>query len=300
MKNKNVSADESETEQGGAKDIVPLKRRDSNRRVIAWISDTHVLSPYALCPEGFVTDEGNILQLNPAQKQLLGYWKQFQKVCDELAADTVCIVGDVMHGQNPKELGIGLMNTHMDMQIGAAISLLKPICRRRRVFMWSGSGYHIGPRGHNTERDICNHEDLVKETESTHWMGPISNVTFRPSEKLFNVQHGVSAAFIYRTMLMDRDTLFMREAESIGKIPKIDVLVKAHWHSFIHLHQKGKHSIQLPCWQIFTPWKGSLLSYGKMQPDIGGVITVLDDKDRLRVWHFLYDLPHIVDIPSWG
>ena len=274
--------------------LPPIKRKDKYRRVIAFTSDLHTLSRYALAPKGFISAEGGELKLNPAQEILLKYWMDFIAIANKYRADTVCIVGDAIEGQNYRESGIQLMSTDLDEQVGAAVQLIKPLVKGKRLFMWSGSGYHRSTKGHNPEKDVCDHKDLVAVAESTNWMGPICNLQFPPSEKIFNIQHGVSAAFIYQEMLMGRESLFINEAEALGKIPKIDVVVRGHWHKFIHIH-KNRHAIQLPGWQIYKPWKGSLMSYGKMQPDIGGVIIFLDKEDRLTCWHYLYPLPHVVD-----
>lgn len=272
----------------------PVKRKDKHRRVIAFTSDLHALSAYALCPGNFHTMEGNPLQATKAQMQLLNSWEKYIGKTNEFKCDTVCLVGDIIDGQNYRERGVQLMSTNLDDQIEAAVELLVPLCRGRRVYVWSGSGYHKSTQGHNPEKDICEHKKLSKVADFTLWMGPISNMTFPPSKKVFNIQHGVSAAYIYRTMLMDREILFIEEAERMLKIPNIDILIRGHWHNFIHLHKNKKHGIQLPCWEMYKPWRGALLSYGKMQPDIGGVITFLDEADRIDVHHYLYDLPRLI------
>lgn len=271
-----------------------IVRNDGYKRIIAWTSDLHTLSVYALSPRNFVTAEGDLLWLSKPQQILLDYYEKYIEKVNYYKVDTVCLVGDIIDGQNYRERGIMLKSTNLDDQVSAAVELLKPLCKGRRVFMWSGSGYHKSTQGHNPEKDICNHKDLAQVAESTHWMGPICNIQFPPAEKVFNVQHGVSSAYIYRTMLMDRESLFISEAESLMKIPHINVIVRGHWHNFIHIHKNRKHGIQLPCWEMYKPWKGALMSYGKMQPDIGGVITPIDEENRMDVWHYLFDVPRIV------
>lgn len=281
-------------------ELPPIVRKDGNRRVIAWISDLHTLCNYGLAPRNFVGIEGNPLNLNPPQEELVGYFDQFVEACDRLETDTLCLVGDIIHGGNVIDRGVQLMSANLDDQENAGVDLLLKPAKGRRLFFWSGSGYHISTKAHNTERDICMNKRLAEVAESTHWMGPVSIMSFPPSEKKFLVHHGQSAAYIYRTMLMSREALYVREAMAMGKVPPIDVIVKGHWHQFLHVHENQMHSIQLPCWCMFIPWKGSLLSYGKHQPDIGGVITILDEEDRLRVWHYLYPLPHLIDVPRKG
>ena len=98
---------------------------------------------------------------------------------------------------------------------------------------------------------------------------------------------------------MSREALFMMEAIQLGKLPKIDCIIRAHWHKFIYIHMEHIHLLQLPGWQAYYAWKGALLSYGKMQPDIGGCILFVDNEDRILVMKFTMDgIPHIGD-PLW-
>lgn len=283
-----------ETVESDILNLPPIKRNDGKRRVMGWTADLHVLSKYGLAPLDFKDMEGNPLIPNKAQQKLLKHYMSFAAELDEVKADTVNIVGDILHGQNIKEAGIQVMSTNLDDQVSASVEMLKPIVRGRRAFFWSGSGYHRSTRGHNPEMDICNHKDLAIEAESTHWMGPIANMMYSPSEKVFNVQHGVTKAYIYLAMIMEREINDQLVAEALEQVPEADVIIHAHSHKFRHLHEHKKHMILLPCWNMYAPWHGSLLSYGKFQPDIGGVITLLDDGDRLDVWHFLYPVPRVV------
>lgn len=265
-------------------------------RKIAFISDLHLFSRYAMMPPSYTTKEGITFNSGPGQNAIWEYFLEFCGICNQEAVDTVCVLGDVMHGQNPIEMGTLLVSPNMDEQVEVGTFVLDKIVNdpaspigNRKLYMIGGSGYHKGARGHNTEKDIC---DNLKGK----WLGAIANMCFTPSKKIFNMSHGESASFIYREMLLGREGMFLREAQAMGKIPKIDVSIKGHWHSFVYIHEKGMHMVQLPAWITFEPSKPYLKSYGKMQGDIGGVIITIDDKDRIRVWHFLMDNPpHIAD-----
>jgi len=98
-------------------------------------------------------------------------------------------------------------------------------------------------------------------------------------------------------MIMSRDALFMREAIQLGKIPKVDMIIRGHWHKFCHIHEVGIHIVQVPAWQAFVPWKGAIRSYGKFQPDLGGALLFIDKNDRTMVHHYtMWDNPHIGDL----
>lgn len=259
------------------------------KRVIAFLSDLHIFSRYALFPpEGYTTVEGMTINPSEGQEDLWGCYAEFCNICATEKVDTIVTAGDILHGQNPIERGTMLVSPNMDEQVEMAVKVLRPLVQDRKLYMISGSGYHRSTVGHNPEKDVC-------DRLGGEWWGPLANAKFEPSEKIFNIAHGESAAYIYREMLMGREAMFQKWAQALGKIPKIDVVVRGHGHHFIYIHENDQHMIQLPCWMAYEPSRPYLKSYGKMQPDIGAVIVFIDDADRIRVWHYLYDCPHIVD-----
>jgi hypothetical protein len=264
------------------------------KRVIAALSDLHLFSRYALFPPSFKTTEGMEILASPGQLEIWNHYLKYVETCIRDQVDTVLVVGDTIHGQNYIERGTLLVSADLDEQVDMGVTVLDLLVNpvglpKRKLIMFGGSGYHKSTKGHNPEKDICDRLSGI-------WKGSIANLQFAPCKKVFNIQHGESAAYIYREMLMGREMMFMKYAEATNKIPKIDVMVRGHWHNFIYIHEKDTHMIQLPCWIAYEPSKPYLKSYGKMQPDIGGCILYLDDADRLRVWHFtMNEIPHFAD-----
>lgn len=258
------------------------------KRVIALISDTHISSKYALFPNSYIDDKGVEYRANAGQKKIYGYWQNFCGVCDELKVDTVIHLGDALHGTNRKEFGRNLMFTDLEIQKDVAVMLLKQIVKRRKFFIVSGTGYH-------QSLDSKVHKSIAERLNGT-FLGALANLRLKPSNRVMNVTHGTSGAVIYRSTILDRGGHFILQAQALGKLPKIDIIVSGHLHNFIHIHFAQQHLIQLPCWMAWEESKPYLKYYGKMQPDIGGVILMIDDKDRILVWHYLYPLPHISDM----
>jgi hypothetical protein len=259
------------------------------KRTLAFIADLHVGSRYALNPPEYTTVEGIKIKLNGGPLEIWQYWIDFCAKCDEAGVDTVVILGDMLDGQNHKENGAMLITSSLDEQKECASEILSRIVKNRKLIVIGGSGYHKGAgKNSNPEKDVC---DRFGGT----WLGPVKNVRFAPSKKLFNLTHGESGAYIYREMMMGREMLFARAAYASGKIPRIDVMARGHWHYFSHIHSQGMHFLQVPAWKAFEPSKIFLKSYGKLQPDMGGTILFLDDNDRVKVWPFLYPNPHIAD-----
>lgn len=270
----------------------------THRRVLSLTADFHVGSDFAVFPEGFRAQGGKRIWLTKGQKVLLKHYYSYVKSCDELNVDTVVLPGDIIEGLNFAEAGAGLCVDGLDNQENAAVLLLKPLVKNRKVYIISGSGYHKSTKNHNPEEDIA--QKLAPHTKETHFLGPVANIYFPPSKRLFNIQHGQSAGSLYKETSMGREAVFFKWAEALGKLPKFDIIVKAHGHEFAYLHKNGQHLLQLPCWKTFHPWKGSLLHYAKYQSDIGGCIVFLDVADRILVWHMLYPAPRIADPVQHG
>ena len=179
-------------------------------RRIAFISDTHIGSEYALCPKQWTNPKGTTILSNPGQLIFLDYFKQFTNRCDELDVDTVFHLGDIMHGQNHKELGADLMTTDMNVQKLMSKEVLSPIFKGRKGGFVGGSGYHQGAgKANSPEQDLFEMIRLDGSPE-VRWFGPVANVKIDPFDKMWHIQHGESAAIIYQATVLERDQNFMK------------------------------------------------------------------------------------------
>jgi len=263
-------------------------------RRIAAVADFHTMSRYAACPPGeYKTSEGNILKPNTGQVQLYNSFKNFCKVCDDWEVDTVLLAGDLVHGQNFKERGIGLMTTKTNEQIKANTRILTPLIKDRSSHWVSGSGYHNSLPGMSVEEEIC---DRFKERGyDANWYGTVANLKVEPFNKIINLSHGGGKAMYYRETISAREIVYGKVGEVNNKLPKIDMYVHAHWHWYNYMHQANVHHLQLPCWMAYEPITLYTQAYTRYQPDIGGCLIMFDEEGRITVWHYLYDLPHISD-----
>jgi len=268
-------------------------KRGIYKRVVALVSDLHVGSRFAICGPVWLDKEGGNIGAarNEGQKRIYEHWKFYLRMCNKWNVDTVLLLGDLISGTNFYERGIQQMTTDLDEQKRHAIDLLVPLCKNRKVFAVSGSTYH-------ESTDTRVHYDIAEALGGT-FLGSIANLKLKGTNRTLNVAHGASGAWVYRTMIMSRDALHLLEAMQLGKVPKVDMIIRGHWHQFIHIHREKIHILQIPGWQAFVPWRGALRSYGKFQPDIGGVILFVDKEDRMIVLPFtMKDIPHIGD-PLW-
>lgn len=271
----------------------PRELRREISRSVAVVSDTHVGSRYAIFPDGFIGGEGNNLSAarNPAQRKLYAHFQNFLDVCKEFQVDSVILPGDIMAGTNPKKFGYQNLTPQLDEQVEAAALLLKPLCADRDVVVVEGTEYH-GSRDMEIHAQLA--EKLKGIARSCTWEGHVANLKLLPGKRNINVMHGASSAFIYREARLGREVVQFKVAQADGKLERYDILLRGHWHEWLQIDSHRVHVIQCPAWQAFYPYKGSLLGYAKFQPDIGGVIILLDKFDRIEVLHFLYPCPKIV------
>jgi len=258
-------------------------------RSIALTADLHVGSRFGLCPGAYISPTGDELgmAMNAGQKNLLESWNLYVAKMKEMKVDTVFLVGDICAGANLKEGGVFMMTTDMNEQVEMATSLLKPLCKGKKVGVWSGTPYHEA-------RDFRIHQ-LLAEYLDGKFYGSISNMRLEPTKKIVNVAHATTQAMVYPETVLSRDILFMKEAEALQKLYKIHAIVRAHRHSYVEIHKHDVHYISLPCWEAFTPYYKNVQWYFKNQPDIGGALMLIDDQERLRFMHFLYACPKIAD-----
>jgi len=269
-------------------------------RSIALLSDVHAGSDLSVYPvktpiyelEG--TKEKNLtLLVNGGQRLLYDHWQDFIRQCNAFRVDTVVTVGDLTDGTNPKECNKKhLMTTDLNVQTQMAVELLKPLVKNRKYHGFSGTDYH-GSKDYAVHQEITNNLKEVA-TEATFW-SRIGNIKFTPTTKVANIAHKATGATIYPATALDRERVFLKMAEGTGKLPKIDAFIRGHLHFYFHLDYADMHIVQLPAWKAWFPMGDAVRLYGKMQPDIGGVIMIIDKENRMMVFHFLYELPHILD-----
>lgn len=267
----------------------PKEFRNMFVRRIALISDMHVGTHYALAPEGFVLPSTqNPIALNEGQKTLLGYWNNWLQVMDDWEVDTVLCLGDMIDGQNYKEMGVRHHTTDLNEQTSMLEVLIKPAVRDRKHYWIRGSNYHVSIRGGNYEQSIA-------EKLGGVYLGAVALLKIDPFDQIWLVSHGSSQGVIYKEMISGREIMFARSAQATTKVPKVDMIIHGHWHWFNHMHQSNVHHIQCPCWETYYPWPAMIQWYFKHQPDIGAVLVLIDEEGRKTIWPFLYPLPHIAD-----
>lgn len=264
---------------------------------IAFLNDIHAGATYALWPEVWVTKGGQTIGGNKSQRMLVGYFWEFAKECADNKANVLCIVGDIIAGQNRKELGKYTMTTDIHIQLNACAWLISEFVRRvptlQKIYIFKGTPYHTSLDTSVEEylstllkRDYDINTDFRNEYA-------IFTLEHKGKKKKLFVTHPASAATMYPEQAMGKDMMLWQEAVGNKKLPPVDFIIRAHKHMFAEVHKAKIRAIQLPCWQFFVPYDTAMKNYARWQPDIGGVLLLFDQKLRTTVWHFLYD--NIID-----
>ena len=276
---------------------------DNIVRSVMLISDTHVWSDYALVSRTPVYNKKrNYLNhpeaLNSGQKVIQSYWyDNFIPTCEKFNVDTIIHFGDAIQGANPKEGGVSSLSPNMDYQKEDFVNLMKPLVKDRIYHQLSGTKYHEAL----TTRL---HKDLVEKLEPyckrAVFHGKFANIRLEGTEKILNCAHAATSALIYPATVIDRELTFAKMAVAEGRVPRPDYLIRGHLHRYIHIDYPDVHGIQLPGWQAWYPLGDKVRLYGRTQPDIGGVLLLVDKQNRTILLHFIYPTPNIIDFVRLG
>lgn len=264
---------------------------------IAFMNDIHVGAQHGMFPEGFVGIYGAKETLNGGQKILWKYLNQYIGEMNKNKVNTFFVVGDLIAGKNYKDGGSYIMNVELPQQKEACAFLIAYICEKvptiKNVYFLRGTPYH-GSQDGSIEKDIAGILALKYDIKPKY-LGEYTYLTLKYGKykKVIWIAHPATGATMYPEMAMGRDIGHFLQAYAMGKLPKVDMIIRAHKHEYISLHKSTIRSVILPCWQFFCPYDKAVKWYSKWQPDIGGLILLADEQVRLRPWHFTY--PNVPD-----
>jgi UDP-2,3-diacylglucosamine pyrophosphatase LpxH len=264
---------------------------------IGLISDLHIGAQHGIFPPDFSDAYGLGYKLNGGQIKLWEYLNQFIGKLKEFKINTLIVLGDVIAGKNVKELGTYIIGTDLKMQKDAAVEVLGYICKNvptiQKVILLRGTPYH-GARDMPVEEAVADGL-TIKYKVNASYAGEYMflDLKYNGKKKTLWLAHPATGASVYPETTLGRDIGMFLQAYATGKLPKVDMIIRAHRHEFIELHKSSIRYMVLPCWQFYVPYDKAVEWYSKWQPDIGGAILLADDEMRLRPLHFVY--PNIVD-----
>jgi hypothetical protein len=267
---------------------------------IGLISDLHVGAQHGLFPPDFTDEHGTTYKINEGQRILWDYFNQYINKLNEFKINILIVLGDLIGGKNVKELGTYMTNVDLNnQQIPAVVSILKYVCEEvptiEKVIILRGTPYH-GAKDTSVEDAIS--DKLYRALDGKidiEFRGEYTYLTlaYKGFKKVVWLAHPATGATVYPETVLGRDIGWFLQASAQGKLPQVDMIIRAHRHEFMELHKSSIRYMVLPCWQFFVPYNKAIENYSKWQPDIGGAILLADEECRLRPFHFVY--PNIVN-----
>ena len=252
------------------------------KRNILLVGDLHVGSEWAIFPKDFITDGGNKIVLNTQQEELLMLWKQMQEdLCG--VYDTVFLMGDLVNGLSKKSFGKHQIVSDLNEQDKATMQLLEPICKGKHTIGISGSQYHMSA-DYEIDKHIC-------EMLNGQFVGPVRNIKIKGSDISINIAHGGGSAPVYLGTKMTREILQSLMSTVLKKIPDVQIICRAHHHTYAYMNLAGRHFVLNPCWEGARLDLYSAPHYFRFQPDIG-VTLISIHGDEITIKPFLYELKH--------
>lgn len=101
--------------------------------------------------------------------------------------------------------------------------------------------------------------------------------------------HKVRSGAQFPLGVMEKNTGFSAQGAHVGKVPDASLIVGGHWHKYDQVTKNGITEVICPGWQIYYPYRGSIVYHGKNQPDVGGLIWLVKD-NRSTIIPYLFEV----------
>jgi hypothetical protein len=240
---------------------------------LVWLgSDTHCGHDVGLTPPKF--------QANDAQKV---YWDAFAHDVNQFRKrdkiHLACWNADLIDGRGERSGGTELWTTDRAEQVDCAAEVVKYVNARHNVFTF-GTPYHVG-QYEDWEKQIA-HMACFKENGKLAPIGgqqffTVNKTTFHMRHKIGNssVPHGKFTALARQKVW----NLFWADCE---EVPKADVFIRAHRHSFAHCGEDNWLAMVLPALQGWGSKYGERQCEGTVH--FGFVGMLVSERKELPQW----------------
>jgi hypothetical protein len=263
--------------------------------VIVTIADLHSGSAYAPFPPNFTNSMGAVVTLNVGQQYLLECWRDFE---ERIPArfDALLLVGDMIHGQNPKESAAELCEVDPEWQSRAALEFLEPLAdRAKAVYAVRGSPYHVGEMA-RWEEQLARQLGAVPDKMGHHaraWL----HLNMRGV--LLDVAHRQSVVMVNRLMPLERELRYALMRTQAEGEPPPDIVIRAHTHGYRWAEVDGMLALSCPAWQMpgsyvmtsITPNRkrsrllGAVVLKVRPKRKVPGVVHAGDYIDKELIWY---------------
>lgn len=255
----------------------PQQEATTKRRHVIVVSDLHVGSTVALCPESYELDDGGLYCPSPNQVAVLALWRAFWRswVPKVTGGDpyTVVVNGDALEGGH-KHGTLACITQNMADQIKMSAELLQPIVDDvgpRNFHLIRGTEAHVGQSAqHEVQLAAilgvsCPWELMLRRGGcSVHFAHHIGCSSSGWTEGGYLVRELASA--------------FLETGQWGVETPNL--FVRSHRHRFYQVEAPSQDGttgiITTPGWQLITPF-GYRLGKALRPSQIGGICITMED-----------------------
>ena len=247
------------------------------------VSDMHVGSVFGVWNKSYPI--GNSTFTNPVQKVLFQYWVDLCTFLHRWKPTILLLNGDLIEGPNYRYGGRYLTTASMTEQAECALSLLRmmPI-RGIEVYVIGGGDY-------SRSEFIDSHQMIV---ESLRGEFCDDQLFLDAKGHTIHLSHGSSTAFVYYEQVLAREGMFADQTSVAGQTPDVEILLRAHWHKWIHIQRAWKddadrHIIVGPGFQGQDECMAKR-SPLRLVPDVG-VVQLSISREKVQIDRILYPTP---------
>ena len=247
------------------------------------LSDMHTGSVFGCWHKSFPADSS--ARMNPIQQLLFRYWMSLSKLVHHWKPRLLLLNGDLIDGPNLASGGRYLTAASMSKQAECALTLLRMIpLKDLEIYGLAGGDY-------SSSEFIDSHQMIV---ESLGGIFCDDQLFLDVKGHTIHMSHGSSTAFVYYEQVLAREGMFADQTSVAGKTPDVEVLIRAHWHKWIHIQRAWKgeadrHIVVGPCFQGQDEHM-SKRNPLRLVPDVGAVLLSIS-RDRVVVDRVLYPTP---------
>jgi hypothetical protein len=193
--------------------------------------DFHCGAQQGITPPGY--EEGAKTKWSDTQKLL---WDNYQEIVNTLPpVDYFFLLGDLLHGQESRQDGYGLVTGDLHRQAEMAVKAIK-IVRARKYAMVYGTEYHVTVGGVDMEDVIADKLGISQEARGDHIFPKVAGYQF-------DLKHRVGCSSIpeSRVRLLAKEMEYAKQWFLEGVQPMPDILVRAHCHYYAEAHGTTGH-----------------------------------------------------------
>jgi hypothetical protein len=223
--------------------------------------------------------------MNPVQKVLFQYWIDLCKFLRHWKPNLLLLNGDLIDGPNYRLGGRYLSTTSMSEQAECALALLKMIP------LESGEIYGVGGGDYSSGEFIDSHQMIVESLGGSY---SDDQLFLDAKGHTMHLSHGSSTAFVYYEQVLAREGMFADQTSVSGKTPDVEIVLRAHWHKWIHIQRSWKgdtdrHIIVGPGFQGQDEYMAKR-SPLRLVPDVGAVLLSIS-REKVLIDRMLYPTP---------